>query len=361
MVHEREGRTVNRAGVVFREAIRELERRLPAGWRREDLAASIQAHFEETVRAIVGHWARATGLRDVAVAGGVFANVRVNEEVFRLPEVDRVFVHPGMTDGGLAVGSALAACAPGVLERSMAYERHPIPHVFLGTELGEEEVAAALREAGLEPEPLNGPLEEEVAELLAAGHVVARADGRMEYGPRALGNRSILYQPTDPSVNDWLNQNLQRTEFMPFAPAILWEERHRCFDGVEGAAHAAEFMTITFHCTPWMQRHMPGVVHVDGTARPQFVRQEANPGLHRILKAFHARTGLPGVINTSFNMHEEPIVRTAEDSVRAFLTGKLDYLLIGRRLVRHPAAAGRQRLPLERKARQARALDARAS
>ncbi len=342
-VDERDGRTVNHAGRVFREAIRELERRLPEGWTREDLAASIQVHFERTVCKLVSYWADRTGLRDVAVAGGVFANVRVNEEVFRLPQVDRIFVHPGMTDGGLPVGGALSACAPGILERPMPWTREPLAHVYLGTELSEMAIAAALREVGLAPEPADGPLEARVADLLAQGFVVARADGRMEYGPRALGNRSILYQPTDPSVNDWLNENLDRTEFMPFAPAVMWEERHRCFEDVEGAAHTAEFMTITFSCTPWMREAMPGVVHVDGTARPQFVRQEVNPGFHAILREFHKRTGLPGVINTSFNMHEEPIVRTAEDCVRAFLRGRLDYLAIGSHLVRHPEApeAGR--------------------
>jgi carbamoyltransferase len=158
----------------------------------------------------------------------------------------------------------------------------------------------------------------------------------MEYGPRALGNRSILYQPSDRDVNDWLNQNLRRTEFMPFAPAILHEERGRCFTEYEGAETAAEFMTITFHCTPWMARHMAGVVHLDNTARPQLVRRETNPQYYDIIRAFRDRTDLPGIINTSFNMHEEPIVCTADDAMRAFLDGNLDYLALGGHLIRHP-------------------------
>ena len=165
---------------------------------------------------------------------------------------------------------------------------------------------------------------------------MARAAGRMEYGPRALGNRSILYQPTDPSVNDWLNINLRRTEFMPFAPSALHEQRERIFERLEGAEHAAEFMTTTFHCTPWMCEHMKGVVHLDGTARPHLVRKDRNPSYHRIIDAFERQTGLPAVINTSFNMHEEPIVYSAQDCVRAFLDGNLDYLAIDRLLVKHP-------------------------
>jgi carbamoyltransferase len=335
-IDEEGGTLVNRGGAVFREAIRRLEARLPAGWTREDMAASIQRHFEDVVRRYVGHWAGRSGHRNVALAGGVFANVRVNQEVHRLPGVDRTFIHPGMTDCGLAVGAALAACVPGQLPRTMPHEPEPMRHVYFGPGIDDAGVDAALGRHGVAPEALQQPLEREIAELLAGGHVVARAEGRMEYGPRALGNRSILYQPTDPAVNDWLNENLRRTEFMPFAPAVLYEQRERCFLELDGAEHPAEFMTITFDCTPWMRRQMPGVVHLDGTARPQLVRRETNPAYYDIIRAFQERTGLPGVINTSFNMHEEPIVCTADDALLAFLDGNLDYLALGDRLIRHP-------------------------
>ncbi|MFQ3567075.1 MAG: carbamoyltransferase C-terminal domain-containing protein [Aggregatilineales bacterium] len=331
-----EGRLVNKGRVVFQSAIDELGRRLPKGWTREDMAASIQVHFEELTASFVQYWARKTGLRKVAVAGGVFANVRVNQVVHELAEVDEIHIHPHMGDGGLAVGAGLAACVPGTLERTMPAVREPIADVYLGTELTDEAILAAFRKFGLEPEAFDGPIEEMVADLLVQGHVVARANGRMEYGPRALGNRSILYQPTDRSVNDWLNHNLRRTEFMPFAPSTLYEERERCFENVAGADHAAEFMTITFDCTPWMRESMEGVVHVDGTARPHLVRKDRNPSFYRIIEAFYERTGLPAIINTSFNMHEEPIVCSAEDCVRAFISGNLDYLAIGNYLVKHP-------------------------
>ncbi|MFQ5528710.1 MAG: carbamoyltransferase C-terminal domain-containing protein, partial [Gemmatimonadota bacterium] len=296
----------------------------------------------------VGHWAEVAGLRNVAVAGGVFANVHVNQVVHELPNVDRLFVHPGMGDGGLAVGAALAASVEGVADRRMAAHREQIGHVYLGPDLETTAVERALTEHGLDPEPLDDweDLADGVAALLAAGHVVARAAGRMEYGPRALGNRSILYQPTDPSVNDWLNANLKRTEFMPFAPSVMWEERHRCFEGLSGADHAAQFMTVTFNCTDWMSDSMPGVVHIDGTARPQLVRRETSAGYYAIIDAFHRRTGLPGIINTSFNMHEEPIVCSADDCVRAFLAAKLDYLAIGPHLVKHPDQVARELRPV---------------
>ncbi|MFW6084762.1 MAG: carbamoyltransferase [Gemmatimonadota bacterium] len=344
-VDVRAGELTNRAGLVFRAAVKELRRRLPDGWTKEDLAASVQRHFEDVVVRLVRHWRRRTEQRNVALAGGVFANVRVNQAVHRIPGVERVFVHPGMTDGGLPVGGALTACIPGILPETMELDPEPLETVFLGTDLAEADIRHALSKHGLEGEPHEGPIEERIAELLADGYVVARANGRMENGPRALGNRSILYHPTDPSVRDWLNAKLRRTEFMPFAPAVLAEHADRCFLDVEGARHTAEFMTITFDCTQWMREHLPGVVHVDGSARPQLVRRDRNPSLHRIIEAFRRRTGLPAVINTSFNMHEEPIVRTAEDCVRAFLRGKLDALAIGDFLVRHPAGVARDLTP----------------
>lgn len=331
-----DGSFVNRGRVAHMGAIEALSERFPDGWTREDLAASVQVHTENLTRMFVDWWVGESGMSDVALAGGVFANVRVNQEVHELERVRRVFVHPHMGDGGLGAGAALAACVPGVLEQTSPRTPDPLPHVYLGSAISDEEALEALADAGLEPERFEGTLAARVAELLAQGHVVARAVGRMEYGPRALGNRTIMYHPSDPAVNEWLNVNLNRTEFMPFAPAVLAEECGRCFDGIEGAEHPAEFMTITMRCTDWMAERMPGVVHVDGTARPQLVREDRNRGFYEIIQAFHGLTGLPAVINTSFNMHEEPIVCSADDAVRAFLQGNLDYLVLGSELVRHP-------------------------
>jgi carbamoyltransferase len=161
----------------------------------------------------------------------------------------------------------------------------------------------------------------------------------MEYGPRALGNRSILYQPGDPSVNDWLNELLQRTEFMPFAPACLYETADQLFESPTGGLDTARFMTVTFHCTPWMVERCGGVVHVDRTARPQLVRKDDNPSYCTIIEEYRKRTGVPAIINTSFNIHEEPIVRSPEDAIRAFLDSALDYLAIGDLMVKGPVGS----------------------
>jgi carbamoyltransferase len=158
----------------------------------------------------------------------------------------------------------------------------------------------------------------------------------MEFGPRALGNRSILYHCADATVNDWLNKRLDRTEFMPFAPATLEDEVEKSYLSLRGAEHTAEFMTIISDCTEWFRRHCGAAVHVDGTARPQIVREATNPSFHRVLSEYRARTGVGSVVNTSFNMHEEPIVCTPEDAVRSFLRGHLDYLALGPFIVENP-------------------------
>ena len=211
-----------------------------------------------------------------------------------------------------------------------------LPDVYLGPEFSSAQITEALNRAQL-PFTQYRPIEPKVAALLAAGKVVARFDGRMEYGPRALGHRSILYHAKEPAVNQWLNQRLGRTEFMPFAPATLYEHRASCYNNIEGADYAAQFMTLTFDCTDQMKRDCPAAVHVDGTARPQLVTADSSPGFHRILTEYYKLTGVPSVINTSFNMHEEPIVCSPDDAIRAFLQGNLDYLAIGEFLVEHPS------------------------
>jgi len=330
----RDGRFVNIGNIFFHSALGELDRRLPRGWSKADLAASVQAHSERLTAEFAKHWIGHTGHPDVALAGGLFANVRINQRVHDLPEVRRCFVHPGMSDCGMGVGAALAAF----------YDREPRPlvntrcldTVYLGPAYTPQEIRTALTDSQVDFHE-SRDLEAEVARLLAQGAVVARFDGRLEYGPRALGNRTILYQATDPTVNDWLNVALVRTEFMPFAPAVLAEAADRCFERVDGAERTARFMTVTFDCTPWMKERCPGVVHLDGTARPQLVRAEDNPSFYRILKEYERLTGLPALINTSFNMHEEPIVCSPQDAIRAFQLGHLDYLAIGPFLARNSA------------------------
>jgi carbamoyltransferase len=295
-----------------------------------DVAAAYQHVLEVVATAYVGHYLRKTGLRNIVMSGGVHANVKLNQRLRELPGVEKVFIHPNMGDGGCGTGAAL-------LEYTHREGLNkPLTDVFLGPSFDETEIAEALRTAGLSFDHYV-PIEPKIAALIAAGKVVARFDGRMEYGPRALGNRSILYHAREPEVNQWLNQRLGRTEFMPFAPATLSEHRDSCYRNIDGAEYAAEFMTITFDCTQSMKDDCPAAVHVDGTARPQLVTARSNPSFYKILTEYYRIAGIPTVINTSFNMHEEPIVCSPDDAVRAFLAGNLDYLAIGEFLVAHPS------------------------
>lgn len=332
-----DGANIRNTGKCFdHSAIAKLEKALPAGFSRENLSASVQVLLEESVTSFCDYWVRKAGIGDLALAGGVFANVRLNQRVHELKSVDRIFVHPGMGDDGLAVGAALYEH-----NRRAGYVRQPvIRDVYLGRDHSAATVDAALATAGGAQEAeLTGDMARTVARMLAEGKVVARCAGRMEYGPRALGNRTIMYQTTDHTVNQWLNERLARTEFMPFAPVTLWEDRHSCYNNVDGAEDAARFMTITFDCSESMRRQSPAVVHVDGTARPQLLRRDDNPDYYAILKAYKEITGIPSLINTSFNMHEEPIVNSPAEAVAAFRQSRLDALILGDRLILPEMAA----------------------
>lgn len=335
MIVYENGTIKNIGNVFFSSAVETIRRRLPEEFSIENLACSIQLHAEELAVAYTKYWAERNKKWNIALVGGLCANVRVNQCILEIPEVKSVFVHPGMSDEGMGVGACLAAYHDPASGRQAPIGRC-MDHAYLGPNYGDDDILKELDQNGLEYTACED-IETEIGRLLADGHVVARYHGRMEYGPRALGNRSILYAPNEPTVNDWLNAALKRTEFMPFAPATLDEDAEQCFLGIEGARDTARFMTITFDCTPWMKEHCPGVVHIDGTARPQLVSEADNPSFYRIIRAYKALTGLPCIVNTSFNIHEEPIVCTPGDAIRAFQLGHLDYLAMGRYLLKNPS------------------------
>lgn len=330
MLHSQHGST--EGDPFFEQALRELRelrQTLFGDWSNADLAFAIQHLLErEVTRQIEKRVPRIEG-QPICLAGGVFANVKLNKLIKEMG-FGAIFVQPAMNDGGLAFGAPLMDLAS-----SDGLTPYRLESVYLGPEFSEDEMRAAIRAAGLEARRYD-PVEPKIAELLAEGRVVARFNGRMEYGPRSLGNRSILYHATDATVNDWLNKRLDRTEFMPFAPATLEDETAKSYLSLRGAEHTAEFMTIISDCSEWFRRHCAAAVHVDGTARPQIVRRATNPSFHRVLECYRELTGVGSVVNTSFNMHEEPIVCTPEDAVRSFLRGHLDYLAIGPFVVENP-------------------------
>lgn len=302
---------------------------------KEDLAACTQAIFENVILDFVKD-AHALALRkgfqpkNICLAGGCFTNVKLNQRILETGLFENIFIYPAMGDEGLSAGAAL-----NTYYRDAAVSdkhRSVIDNVYLGGAFSDAEIEKALNEFSLKYTRYEN-VEEVIGKLLADGKIVGRFNGKMEYGPRALGNRSIIGAPFDHKINDWLNNKLNRTEFMPFAPSILEEKAADYFIGYKPEHIAADFMTITYDVKPGMKEKIPAVVHVDNTARPQVVRKSTNPSYHKIISEFFKHSGCPVVLNTSFNIHEEPIVYTPQDAIRGFLYSELDYLALGKYIV----------------------------
>lgn len=289
----------------------------------EDLAAAFQKVLETVVVHTVKQNLPKGNLDRVCLAGGVAANVKMNQRVMEIEGVKEVFVHPGMSDCGIGTGAALL-----LAHKEAPFKPFKLDNVFFGPDFSEEEILAAIKQFDFKYTKEEEP-EKKAAELLAKGYVVGRFNGRMEYGPRALCNRTIMAPTQQSDVNKWLNKRLNRTEFMPFAPATLDYMADKMYLNMDKIRYTAEFMTITTDCTDEMKKNSAAAVHVDGTARPQIITPTSNPTMYKILEHYYQLTGVPSLVNTSYNMHEEPIICNPYDAVKTFNDGRLDYLSIG--------------------------------
>ncbi len=287
-----------------------------------ELAACVQTVTERIVLEMVDRARELAGdgFDRICLAGGLFANVRINQQI--IERFDAGFVAPAMTDDGTALGAAILAHRTAYPDVIVEGAR---PTMFLGPSIEQPGVREALAGTDIEYETPSEPAAR-VAALLADHKVVAISRGAMEFGPRALGHRSILCRPDNSDVNDWLNKKLHRTEYMPFAPMTQRAEIDECY---EDRRCTSAFMTVTVGCRDEMKNQCPAVVHVDGTARPQIVDTEDEPFIAQVLAKVGEKTGSGTVVNTSFNMHEEPMVCSAADSLLAFAQAKLDALLVG--------------------------------
>ncbi len=296
--------------------------------RWEDIAAGLQKRFEEVMVELVENALKKYPRKYIAVAGGAYANVKANQKIAEIKGIKKIFVHPNMGDGGLAVGAALQVWADKMIEQGKKPKPIEIDNIYFGAEYNAEEIESELKKSNLRYKDYND-VETEIANLLKKKKIVGRFNGRIEYGPRALGNRSILADPTDKTINDWLNKRLKRSEFMPFGPSIMREYAESFYNNFSSGEITAKFMTITFDVKAGAEKKAPAVNHIDNTARPQTVSKQQNLSYYKILKAYKDVTGLPIFVNTSFNMHEEPIVCTPRDAVRALKQGAIDILAIG--------------------------------
>jgi carbamoyltransferase len=292
---------------------------------KEDLAASIQQVVEDTMLRSVSTLLAKYPSRHLGAAGGVFANVRLNRLLAEKLGLDEIFIFPAMGDEGLTIGSALLYLLQrDGLPRWLA-ARRPLASVYLGRDYTAAIDPALAATAGVRRLP-GSPVDEAVRRL-AQGEIGAIYTGRMEFGPRALGARTILANPARRDTHDLLNSRLSRTEFMPFAPVIAAERAADVFDISRLNARACDTMTIACDVRLQWRERIPAVVHVDGSARPQTIRRADNPLYYDLVRGFEGATGLPTLVNTSFNVHEEPIVNTPAEGARALTDGRIDFVV----------------------------------
>jgi carbamoyltransferase len=326
MIGVENGQLVARCGDLFRPFYSRFSPRLEElikSHSREDVAAAAQKYLENCLESLAAHYVEQTGAKHVALAGGVFANVCVNQRILELDGVDNIYVQPQMSDGGLCIGAAAQA----LHERGVSHI--DTPNMYLGPEYDEAQIESALKaQPGIEYDRPDDLIAEAIGQI-ENNRVIGWFQGRMEFGPRALCHRSIVYHCKDKSANNWLNQRMSRTEFMPFAPVTAEELADQCYLGWQPDHIAARFMTVTYDCTEAMQKGCPAAVHIDGTARPQIVRKQDNALMHEFLTRYHEKTGGLSLINTSFNRHEEPIVNKPEEAIDALLKDVVDVLVIG--------------------------------
>ena len=293
--------------------------------RHKNIAYAVQDACEEAMLAVVRLAVEKTRCRSVCLAGGVALNSKADGKILTSGLVEQIFVQPAAADDGAALGAALAPC----LDAGGRTPQTPMRHAYLGPEYSDAEIEAALRTYKLRYTRLDDPART-AAEFLAQGTIVGWFQGRMEFGPRALGSRSILADPRDPEMNAKVNNAVKFREWWrPFAPSL---KREAAGEYLESAVDSP-FMILTAQVRPEKRSVIPAVTHVDGSARPQTVEQSVSPLYWRLLDEFEKITGVPVIMNTSFNLRGEAIVNTPTDALRTFFSSGMDALVIGGFLV----------------------------
>ena len=322
---ERENYTATRAWLDQRL----IRRRAPdqsVNSHHEDVAAALQECLERVVMHVCEHFGEKTGLRRLALAGGVALNCTANGKLTRSHLFDEVYIQPVAGDDGVALGAALYRTS---LAQKIPNERFPAP--LFGPRYSDAEVEAALRRFDGRVQWRRYATVNETcaaaAQLIAGGHVIAWSRGRMEYGPRALGNRSILADPGHPEMRDRINAMVKKREaFRPFAPACAAEEAHRWFEVEPGVEFP--YMISIVNVRPEVREKLPAVTHVNGSARLQTVSATDNPDFHTLLMEVGKTTGRRMVLNTSFNVKGQPIVNTPDEAIATFLGTGIEYLFL---------------------------------
>ncbi|MCC7017995.1 MAG: hypothetical protein IT564_12440, partial [Rhodospirillales bacterium] len=300
-------------------------RQLSRGLSKEDYSASVQQVLEDTMLLSFERLFARNPARHLGVSGGVFANVKLNRLLAERFGLHELFIFPAMGDDGLPVGGALAFLLRRDGIATWLDSRRDLGPVYLGRDYTAQADAALAAIPGVvrtEEAPVAGAVAR-----LQAGQLGAIYTGRMEYGPRALGARTILANPSRRETHDLLNKRLARSEFMPFAPVVTAERAASVFDISDVNRRACRYMTIATDVQPDWRSRIAAVVHVDQSARPQIIDRPDNPLYHDIVEGFDRATGIAALVNTSFNVHEEPIVDTPAQCARALTDGRIDFVV----------------------------------
>lgn len=293
-------------------------------YKKEDVAAASQKILEDTVctwinNAIKKYKGKKT---NICLSGGVFANVKLNQKIKELKTVKNIFVQPAMGDMGIPLGSCLYQYSKDK-NRSFGF----LNTMSLGPKYSNDNIKIILNKYNLKYK-YSENLEIDFLKYISENKVIGFFNGRMEYGPRALCNRTIFYHCRDKNVNNWLNKRLNRSDFMPFAPVTTKENAKKCFIGWQENQKCADFMTLTYKVTQSFKKKCPAAVHIDGTARPQILNSDANYKVYKILKYYFKKTNELALINTSFNNHEEPIVCSPENAIESLFRNNIDVLFM---------------------------------
>ena len=299
--------------------------------RHRDVAWAVQDACERAELAVIKRAVSLTGSRNLCLAGGVALNSKANGLILSRRLVDRIFIQPAATDDGVAIGAALAAPV------AAGFRCQEMTKAYLGAQAAPREIEAALQTYKLSYQSLANPADT-AADLLVRDQLIGWYQGREEFGPRALGNRSILADPRDVRNRDRVNNAVKfREEWRPFAPSVLEEAGTSLFENY----HTTPFMTLTFQVRPEKKAAIAAAVHVDGSARVQSVTRDQNERYYDLIKSFAAKTGVPAVLNTSFNLKGEPIVNSPFDAIRTFYTSGLDALILDRYLIAKTSPSNR--------------------
>ena len=318
---------INKGGYYYKVFLK-LQKKL-RNFHRDDIAAGIQKYSEklmvEYIKSIINKFSNKKKT-NIFLAGGMFANIKINQKIANLEQVNSCFIFPNMGDGGLSAGCAL----------ELAYRKKPQLikkrwSMFLGSNYNISKDNFIINPKHSIIETTN--IFKFIADELIQNKIFGIFQNKMEYGPRALGNRSIICSAKQKHINEILNIKLQRSEFMPFAPCVLNEDFKKLFD-TNLEVNDFEYMTFTCKTKTICETLTPAIVHVDKTARPQSVSEKSNNFLYKILKEFKKKNGVGLLINTSFNVHEEPIVESISDAIKSFEMSKLDYLIIDNSIIK---------------------------